>query len=199
MSVLRMEVEEVEEEEEEGGGNQDFQMLRTRRTSMLRWDQDEKFFSRDKNESKTIFFISTSVLLLRSSSLHHKNSLFPLQINFEAKRHGRKGGARMNSVESPSASLCSDGNSPTLTPPSSMTTPSSSMITPPSSSSSTNPTRPLPHSLWSKSVEGSESECLIWSWCSSPYPHLRYQPAIPCSEIFSDDRNVFANIFDLHI
>lgn len=59
----------------------------------------------------------------------------------------------MNSVESPSASLCSDGNSPTLTPPSS------------SSYSATNPpnARPMPHSLWSKSVEGSESECLIWS------------------------------------
>jgi len=72
------------------------------------------------------------------------------KINFEAKRHGRKG-PRMNSVESPSASLCSDGNSPTLTPPSS------------SSYSATNPpnARPMPHSLWSKSVEGSESECLI--------------------------------------
>ena len=56
----------------------------------------------------------------------------------------------MNSVESPSASLCSDGNSPTLTPPSSSANP------PP-------PARPPPHSLWSKSVEGSESECLIWS------------------------------------
>jgi len=70
------------------------------------------------------------------------------KINFEAKRHGRKG-TRMNSVESPSASLCSDGNSPTLTPPSS------------SSASNPPPARPPPHSLWSKSVEGSESECLI--------------------------------------
>jgi len=125
------------------------------------------------------------------------------KINFEAKRHGRKG-TRMNSVESPSASLCSDGNSPTLTPPSS------------SSASNPPPARPPPHSLWSKSVEGSESECLIWSelvgcdlvksdlvgWSlcdqtiwwpplakeASPYPCLKYQPAIPCSEIFSAAR-----------
>ena len=82
------------------------------------------------------------------------NPNFHCQINFEAKRHGRKG-PRMNSVESPSASLCSDGNSPTLTPPSSSA----------SYSAATNPqnARPMPHSLWSKSVEGSESECLIWS------------------------------------
>ena len=76
------------------------------------------------------------------------------QINFEAKRHGRKTGGRMNSVESPSASLCSEGNSPTLTPPSS----SSTSIT----TSITTSARPPPHSLWSKSAEGNESECLIW-------------------------------------
>lgn len=75
------------------------------------------------------------------------------KINFEAKRHGRKTGGRMNSVESPSASLCSEGNSPTLTPPSS----SSTSIT----TSITTSARPPPHSLWSKSAEGSESECLI--------------------------------------
>lgn len=67
------------------------------------------------------------------------------KINFEAKRHTRKG-ARINSLESPSTSLCSDGNSPTLTPPSSATAP---------------PSRVLPPALWNKSADASESECLI--------------------------------------
>ena len=154
--------------------------------------------------------------LILNAQLYNKsyNPHFHRQINFEAKRHGRKG-TRMNSVESPSASLCSDGNSPTLTPPSS------------SSASNPPPARPPPHSLWSKSVEGSESECLIWSelvgcdlvksdlvgWSlcdqtiwwpplakeASPYPCLKYQPAIPCSEIFSVASEMFSQIFSTSI
>lgn len=68
------------------------------------------------------------------------------KINYEAKRYTRKN-VRINSVESPSNSLCSDGNSPTLSPPSSLTHPT--------------PTRALPNTPWNKSTEGSESECLI--------------------------------------